>query len=338
MRSYIFTVIIAFTILVSLFSCRSHQTFEVLVPAPYTLPHSIDTMLVVCCNEGMVWTDTSAIAKPEERTQVANSELRIPAVMGSVIFSQMNGDGFIPVKLYSKVTPFEHLPSVADILCRESNTNCILALKDINYNKEAYVLKGGMGFYYCQTVVKGSADFSFMTPDGEYMNFKPVEYFDTVFTVDYSEKDALENAPTCNESTFSFCTSVADQMVSLITPGWEQEHRWIFALPSYRFATIANLINSGSYPEARELLYRLYENGRRKNRLRAAINISLTYEMEGDINMAGLWCSKAMDIINSNKKLERSVCRDENYVDTIFSSLEKRKREILTLDRQMRRN
>lgn len=337
MKSNITIVIVGLIALFTVSSCRSHQTFEVLAPATYTLPPSIDTMLIVCCSEGQVWTDTSNISDPAVRARIANSERRLSNIICSVLFAQMNNDGFIPVKIHNKVVPFELLPSVAGHLCRENNTNCILVQKDVDYHKTIEVINAGIGLFIGQTTVTGSANFAFMTPDGAYMDFKPIEYNDTVFTEAYSVKAAAGKSPSSDESVFNFGMEVADNLASMLTPGWRQERRWFFSLPSYRFASIADLMEKSKYDEARELLYNIYESGRRKNRLRAALNISLTYEKEGNIDMAAIWCSKAMDMINNDKAFEKAVCKDENYVNTLFAILEKRKQEILLLDRQMKK-
>lgn len=337
MKSYTTILVACLCAVFAASSCRTHQIFEVLAPATYTLPSSIDTMLIVCCDEPQVWTDTNTIADPAVRARIANSERRLPSIICSVLYAQMNSDGYIPVKFYNKVVPFEQLPYLANRLCRETNTNCILAQKNVNYTRSIEVINAGIAVFIGQTVVKGSSGFSFMTPDGNYMDFAPVEYNDTVFTEAYSVKAAAGKSPSSDESIFNFGMEVADQLASMLTPGWRQEHRWLFALPSYRFASIADLIEKSQYDEARELLYNVYDNGRRRNRLRAALDISLTYEMEGNIDMAAIWCSKAMDIINNDKEFENVVCREDNYVNNLFAILQKRKTEILLLDRQMKK-
>lgn len=339
MKSYIVAVFIGISALFSLISCKSSHTFEVLSPAKYTLPQNLDTLLIVCCTNGKVYSDTSSMTNPIAIKRITDSESKIPLILCSILHIQMNKDGFIPTKVYKRVLPFDSLASYSRIVCRNTNSKGILALKDVNYQRIIKVVNYSDSFPLATAItdVSGSAYLAFMTPDGTCADMTPIKLNVEWYSDGPNPETAVGRAPSSTETTYSFASVMADSIASELTPVWKTVERYLFVVPSSKFATTAEFIDKAEYDMARRILFHTYDHDRSKNKLRAALGLSLVYEMEGNIDTAAIWCSKAMDIIDSRKSLARSVCRDKEYVNNLFRELQNRKKEIAILDKQMNR-
>lgn len=119
-------------------------------------------------------------------------------------------------------------------------------------------------------------------------------YFDLSSRI--SEKELMQEAS----------KHVASVMANKIVPYWETTNRIYFDGGGVEMRDAGVYVNEGNWNEARELWIQLYERYKKGNiKFRAAFNISLSYEMTGEIDKAIEWLSKASELVTAGSEEDK---------------------------------
>lgn len=342
-------ICILFSLLFATASCKTVYTFESLSPAKYTLPQGVDTVLIVCGVPPAVWSDTAQCSSPIKKAEIVDAEIKFPFVTTSILYSEMNKYGFLPAKLHKYILEAERIPALADSLCRANNTNAIMVLSSISYKRTDKLYADGEKLYVVKqyideytndpdlfadstTLVTATCQWTFVTPNGNSRQFE------TITTSPYWGKPndislsmSYNPIPGDRQTCFAAASDLSFKMVGELTPSWIKVNRFLFYSQKKSFLNAMDMISLNQWNEARALLSSIFENGRTRNKVHAALDMSLSFEKEGDIDAASIWCSKALDILDSAKFLKF----EREYAKELFNMLEIRKNEIARLDKQM---
>lgn len=123
----------------------------------------------------------------------------------------------------------------------------------------------------------------------------------------------------------------ASLLTSYLVPHWENTARIYFGggSPEMRDAVVS--LNENDWESARNLWESLYADRKKGSlKLKAAFNVALACEMQGDIHQAVEWLDKA-------KVLAKPGSEEERLIELYTSLLDKRKKELPKLELQMSR-
>lgn len=330
-------VALSLVALFSLASCRTAYHFEALTPAYYTLPQNIDSVLVVNTCPPTLWTDTSAYDK-KSAAIIAHAEKHMPMMLGTMMSNFLNQESFLPSKIYPKTISFEELKDTAFYLCRNNNANALLVLKDMDYKVKSTAKKKESGLprwmepiYNLSDIAYIKASWVLMFPSGASKNFEIISD-SIVLDIDcnYSDIELLIPAP--RERIFYAASRVCDVFTSQITPYWRTCNREIFFSHKNKFTDAMIAIESNKWEDAKKILHEIYLNDNKKNKIRAALDLSLAYEREDDIDASLIWLFKAQELLDNK---HRFIKHEKEYAKNLLPLLLKRKEEIKKLDKQM---
>jgi hypothetical protein len=120
------------------------------------------------------------------------------------------------------------------------------------------------------------------------------QYRDSLYwqTFQSLPEKALESLPVFEESLPEIGDVAAENISRILGPYWEQETRYYFCAGSYRMKYAVDCIRSEDWKGASALWLEEYNKGFGRSVYRAAMNMMLYYEVQGDINEALAWSKK----------------------------------------------
>lgn len=119
-------------------------------------------------------------------------------------------------------------------------------------------------------------------------------YFDLSSRI--SEKELMEEAS----------KHVASVMSNMIVPYWETTNRIYFDGGEVAMRDAGVYVNEGNWNEARELWMQMFERCKKgTTKFRAAFNISLSYEMTGEIDNALEWLDKSSEFATAGSEEDK---------------------------------
>ena len=127
--------------------------------------------------------------------------------------------------------------------------------------------------------------------------------------------------------------------VRYLLPHWRTAQRYLFTGGSVDMRDAAVYVREGNWPDAIALWKRHYEQKKGKQKMQAACNIALGYEMQDSIAAAAHWAEKAVEITRQRAEKTESE-NDLSYYMFAYSywqELQERLQGIARLDAQMRR-
>lgn len=329
--NFITQICISLAFLIATASCHSLYSFETLMPAKYTLPGNIDTLLIVSGVRPNNWTDSTYISNDFLREGIVFIDNRITLVVPTIAYTELNAYQYIPVKVHNKIIDSEIVPYIADSLCSAYHANAILLLDSLDLkithtpvrpdNLENY---NNQDEYYIKSNATGRCKWALISRTGHRREFEP-------YNKSIEGASDLFELKTHRVISYEISKELATQMAADLTPSWTKIERFAFYSHNRKFIDAIDLLEQENFKASRDLLYSIYENSHKKNRFRAAIDISLTYEREGNIDAAAIWCSKALDILDEFHGMKS----EKEYCNELFGMLEARKKDLLRLDRQM---
>lgn len=132
-----------------------------------------------------------------------------------------------------------------------------------------------------------------------------------------------------------------------LLPHWTTATRYLFNGGNINMRDAAVYVREQNWPEAILLWKRLYDQKKGKQKIYAACNIALGYEMQDDINNAVIWAEKAVEAAhaiaqshikkNGNKDIDRSELSYYSFAYNYLQTLQERQKEMGLLKAQMQR-
>lgn len=321
-------------------SCRTAYHFEALTPAYYTLPQNIDSILIVNACPPTIWTDTSIYDQKTAAT-IVHAEKHLPKMLGTILGNNLIQDSFLPCKIYAKTISFEMLKDTAFYICHDYNADALLVLKDMNYKVSTTAVKTNPQTpkwieptYDITDIAHIKASWTLMFPSGANRDFEEIS--DSVICrVECEFPYMNECLPTPRERAFWASSRICDVFTKQLTPYWRTCNREIFYSHKNNFTDALLAIESSKWEDAKKILHDIYLTDRKKNKVRAALDLSLAYEKEDDIDAALIWLFKAQEVLDN---IQGSLRHERQYAKNLLPLLQKRRNEVKKLDKQMQKN
>ncbi|MDO4462165.1 MAG: DUF6340 family protein [Bacteroidia bacterium] len=340
-KTLLLPIILIIGSIITLSSCRSSYRFDTLKPAPYTLPKSVDTILIANCVPSTIWSDTSKFDK-KLANDIVNSEKHLPKMLCTMASTTISQDMYLYSKIFTRSISLSNLCELADTICSTNNCDAILALRDLEYKVECDTTIVSNTLNETHFYVEYKAQWCMVFPNGIYKDldiiadttaFNDLHLFlknGEVVMNEYYDNNIVSQV---NPMRYAYLASedIADNLSAQLTPAWETKERTLFYTPCFNFQSSLEAIKNNDWEKARATLYSIYEKDRTRNKIRAALDLSLSFEREDNIKAALIWCFKAQDLIKNNKSTMGEYAKD------LSASLEKRLAELKKLDKQMQR-
>lgn len=313
-------------------------SFEVLRPAPYTLPSGMRHVLIAS-GVGIVQSTDSTLAGLDEETleQITRYEVRMPSIECAVVNDRLNTSGFVQATLLTDTYTARELADSVAILCRRHNADAIIMLDRYNYTCDMYIESVADGDR-CLTINSAiESGFSLLTPQGTVRSFDSQRDTSTWLACGYTNAEIAQQMPKYNEKYYATAEMAAENFVTLIVPEWEKANRYLLSANDRRFIDAIEWTTRDNWQNAQALWSEIYATSTASNKARAAINIALAYERADSPDTAAIWCSKALDILQHDTRREK-MKEETDMADAIFRKLMIRIEEKKRLHKQMTDN
>lgn len=305
-------------------------TFERLRPADYVLPPNVDTIVIVDC------MTPSTVVMPAGTTSAEEIKcLRHMPTSTTVFFArEVNNSKFVNIALEGKYFDYQSTLVKADSICRARSAQAIIALREYRVSTDVEYSIGSDNLVLMDNRVIIEAQYSFVLPDGRWRDFEL--RVDTIgwLVRGLTEQDAHRLRPKLSSMYSSAAYRAGENFAGQIVPVWETCSRYIYSSRNNLMTSAAEWVKRNQWDNARDLWQQVYTSASSADKARAAVDLALYYERLDQVRMASIWCSKALDIIQSGQcpKLEERVV---NTAQELFDELMERRDEIELLDKQM---
>ncbi len=334
------------SLLLLLSSCasvsRQQVVFDVLRPAAYTLPTWADSIIVVEAVENPQMSDVTIDATNQLARGLAESgQARMPYTICKAVANEIAKSGYMKV--------VQHMPHVAqDVfadtvnkLLSGSQNTIVLALTKLNSNSTVGISRvededGDM--VDCATLVCATASqFTLVAQGGVSQPLE--ERNDTLLFVSCgsSLSTIVKGLPQITDRYTEQGQDVGQKTADMLIPVWTRVRRNIYTTNNKNMAAAATWVSKNNWDEARNLWTDTYMNSQTiENRIFSALNIALSYEREDLPEEAALWCSKALDMLETaNADTKKEMTSVGKHAQSMFTYLLRRTEQKSLLDKQM---
>lgn len=194
--------------------------------------------------------------------------------------------------------------------------------------------------YYETTDVKVFPTFSIYLPDRQ----GPVTTIQSTDSIFWEEAGSSEGEVQARSIQKDELIEAASQFagttpIRYLLPHWQTARRYLFTGGSVDMRDAAVYVREGNWPDAIDLWKRHYEQKKGKQKLYAACNIALGYEMQDSIAAATEWAEKAVDVARQQAEKTESENDLSYYMFTYnyWQELSERLQGIVRLNAQMER-
>nr|WP_319399480.1 DUF6340 family protein [uncultured Carboxylicivirga sp.] len=338
--------LIVLTLVAVLAACTSSGSlvsYEVLRPAKYTIAPEIKSVVLI--NNSLVYDRKDVhVAEIDGETQVIDTMIYAgypDSLLLSLEYSLMQKSFFDTVYLDTthyktelKGNPIGKLSQqVIDSVSKKYDADAVLSLEAYVYGTKVDVKKSP-DMYYSTMGVHGYNYWRMYDCQTSNVLLEDLQA-DTIYW--YGDGPSLDLSllgfPTVVDANAEFAFYMGDEFSRKIVPEWEVIERQLYVEGNGYFVAANDWLGKNNPEEARKLWGYVYENGKDIDKCRAAHNIAVTLEREGDIDNALVWAYKSYELYKlmtkENRKLE--VQDATNY----YVYLTHRKKEIEKLDKQV---
>ncbi|MCU4165622.1 DUF6340 family protein [Carboxylicivirga caseinilyticus] len=342
MMKYTLSLILA-VLLVACSSTSSIISYEILRPAKYTVPPEVKSVVLINNSYPYERKDIH-IANIDGQSQVLDTSLFVgypDSVLVSLRHSLLYKNFFDTVYYdtihYKKVLPSNPIEKLSEEqiknICGKYNADAVLALEAYVYGTKlelenhpeiCFSTLGVYGFNYWR-MYDGYTYESIISE----MQKDTIYWYGDGYNMDVS----LIGFPTLEKANTEFAFYMGDEFSGMMVPEWERIERNLFIKGNSYFVEANEWLGKNNTDEARKLWGYIYEKGKELEKARAAHNIAVTLEREGDINNALIWAFKSYEVY---KRMMNSLYKEESEdAKNYYVYLTHRKNEIIRLDEQV---
>ncbi len=316
--------------------------FDVLRPADYTMPSWADTVLIVdnastpeCVDSTMPYDYITNIVSPNTARlvgqYVAHALTKDFKQSGYMVMREA-GDRYINLtsgRIDSLLSghPSTVILSLDDISCKS-----VLRMAGKEYDEES-----GEMLSCIDIVGETKTQMSLIT--APFVKQRLSERTDTIIfrSCDTSIAYIATHYPSLVSRYQQQGTDVGHKYAEALLPSWERVYRSLYVTTTQDMVAAATWVEQGDWDEAKNLWTRAATEAKKKpERVRASLNMALAYEREDNPAAASMWCSKALDIIEScDSKTAAALSSEKKRAESMFSYLMQRITEKNDLDKQM---
>lgn len=334
--------------------------FDVLRPASYTLPEWVDTILIFDGVASPVVTDSSVPPESMALAVKGRADALAQSVCGHMA-KAFNASGYMaarfanPQSLEGYVADAEKLgqeaaerlharhaitPAEADSLLRGHPSSIILSLCRLNSSatiKAEAVDVYGQSQVCADIACATTTQLLLVTAAGLQAPLDQRQ--DTLlFTVcDVNPAAVAGRLPQLRQRYEEQAEYVAGCLAKAFIPAWQRVVRSIYVSSADDMMSAAAWVDEGRWDEARNLWGRVVsQSSNVSEKVRAALNLALSYERADYPDTASLWCSKALDLIESaDSGKAQKLQPEKEKASHMFAYLIERQRQKKELDAQM---
>lgn len=298
MKKYLIPLIL----LVILGACGTSSSlieYEVLTPATYSVPPEVKSVVLV--NNSYPFENKEAhVAIVNGHSQPLDSIINLgfpDSVLVSLKYT-LEFEQFFDTVYYdtlrynNKLTgvPMGELPKNKVFrICDKYGADAVLGLDAYTYGTELKVQETVEGTFSSMDVHGMSFWRLYDGKTGDIL-FKDLQK-DTIFW--YGDGESIEASifrfPTIGQANNQFAFYVGEHFVDKIVPKWERVQRRFFDEGGVYFNAATDWIAKNNYEEARKIWAYIYEHGKLLDQARAAHNVAVSLEKDGDIVNAAQW-------------------------------------------------
>ncbi len=344
LSSFFRVVLIAGVILIGASSCTTLSTLkiDVLRPAEYSVAPEILSVVVVDnalpfrdnnvhllkARNGIViidtiWVDnfgeivTSSMTKSLMENNYFDSVYYHPSALNNDFSGTQIGE-----------IPYYHI----DSLCKAYNAQAVISLESIRYQSKMDYSDLG-DYYYISLDVNSFLYWKMYSADGVLLdaNLQKDSIFWDNAQSDYSTSSM--KIPSIRESIEVLAWHMGKNAAKRVTPYWESVNRYYFSGGNHLFLRASELQADNKWDDAARIWYNVYENGKKKQKARAAHNIALSYEVRGNFSEAIAWSDISRQLFEKLGTFEASV-EEKNISKYYYIELCERYQQKKKLDAQ----
>lgn len=334
--------------------------FDVLRPAGYTLPAWADTILIFDGVAAPVVTDSSVPPESMSLAVRGRAEALAQSICGHMA-KTFNSSGYMaarfvnPASLEGYVADAEKLgleeadrlharhaitASEADSLLRGHHSYIILSLCRLNSSatiKAEAADVGGQSQVCADITCATTTQLVLVTAAGLQAPLD-LRQDTLLFSVcDVNPAAVAGRLPQLRQRYEEQAEYVGGCLANAFIPAWQRVVRSLYVSSESDMMSAAAWVDEGRWDEAQNLWGRIVaQSSNVTERVRAALNLALSYERADYPDTASLWCSKALDLIESaDGGKAQKLQPEKEKASHMFSYLIERQRQKEELDAQM---
>ena len=215
--------------------------------------------------------------------------------------------------------------SLVDSLCKVYNAQGVISLELFNCIARYKTIPLGYGssdfsdLYVVYLDLKGTLYWKIYLPNG--------------FVLDsYIQRDTVywdRSLPTVKDAIETMAWHMGKNAVKRVAPYWETIERNVFSGGSLLFAQAKDFQEANNWEEAAKVWYYIYENGRKKEKARAAFNLALSYEVRGNFDEAIAWSEISRRLFGESGLVKESdtYLSNQYHLDLLERNYQKKRIE-----------
>jgi len=334
-----------YLLFIILTSCGGVQIITVNIQKPAMMPIQLDIQNITVVNNTVpqpsdIGHDAIEYSK-EEKVNVSGDSLGIITVQALAQF--MDEEGFFKtVSAYELVLRDDNsflaekplLPAAISEIAKETDADAVISLDYLIFQSTVNTQNIGDGLTSDKLDVNIDARFRIYSGNGELLTpvvaFQDTLHWENIRQGNYS---LTEDFPSRREALKLSSLHIADKMVSMFIPFWEDQYRLYYWDSSTKMRVAALHADNSEWQNAALIWGEIYEkDNNTKKKAKLAANIALANEMLDDIENALKWANISYDLFISVYKSDQNA--DIEYITAYKSVLEQRLKDFGELDIQ----
>ncbi|SFE90035.1 DUF6340 family protein [Thermophagus xiamenensis] len=328
--------------------CVSYSTIgiDVLKPAGVEIPVEIASVVLVDNSPGYFKSDTGIhkIILPGRRAYTVDT-IRFKdfgkvavltlaeALKDKAFFDSVYVYPGKPVSNSRDKNNFSLSEEVVDSLCNRFNAQGVISLDYYDYNTVLRVDKSSE-LYYSTLDARSRTRWTIYNG----LNGGKVDVYvqrDTIFwdAADYSMNSSVAHLPQYRDALKMAAQNAGVKYADYVAPSWELQSRRFYIKGHPLFYKASEMVSEGKWEEAGRIWYYVYQNGKGKQKARAAFNLALSKEMQGDFLEAAAWAWKGLEEYQNLKSLSANQA-EKDFCKFYYMLLARRMQEKKKLDAQ----
>ncbi len=223
-----------------------------------------------------------------------------------------------------------------DDLCKQYNAQAVIAFeKDIYSTKiqvnRTYVYNGNL---YAYLDASGAILWRAYNNLNRELIYKETQ-LDTISwdALGFKIEDIARELPTIKASLEELAIYMGSKAADYATPLWESQRRGYYATGNFHFLQATEFVRKQEWGEAVKIWKYVYDNYKKKTKVRAAYNLALASEMLDDYESAQYWLAQGTEVIGSISGASASV--DKKRIISYSFYMNKRTKEMKELKQQI---
>ena len=192
----------------------------------------------------------------------------------------------------------ERLLRKIEYLCNIYNAQAVIFLENYAYKTKLNLMDLG-DIYYGSMDVNGTICWKIYENNGYLLD--TYIQTDSIFwdAAENNYSEILKQIPRQTASIEVLAEYLGETYIRRVAPFWETVSRKYYSQGHFLFMRANDLHAINNWSEAAKVWYYVYQNGNKRQKVMAAFNIALSYEVRGDFNEAIAWSEICNNLIEN---------------------------------------